>query len=306
MIRIKLFGATRVESAERQWEAAELGGAKARQILAMLAVSLGTPVPKEQIAECLWEGTPPASYVATLESYICVLRRQLGLGSGRNATLATTNKCYVLDPSQVSVDLVDVRAALAVGTPAAVSEALNLVSGDLLGSDPYVAWANEEREAFAEELAVACTKAASQAGADGDDALAAELARTAVRQSYFSEASRQELMKALFRLGERTQALNVYAALRAEMLEELGIEPSPATQRLYLLILRGGSVGTERSHNRFEVMTLLRLLRQAYEAGVEVDGPEEPGLVELGRLVLSPLFASAPPRVELALEARAG
>ena len=292
MIRISLFGSTGVDTNDHHWGAAELCGTKPRQILELLALSLGTPVPKEVLAECLWEGEPPASYVATLESYVCVLRRTLALGRGSRAALATTNKCYVLDDAQVSVDVVDVRRALDSTSPREVARGLELLDGELLASEPYAGWANDARWAFSEQLVRRCTAAAEAAGAVHDHALAVRLARTAVMQPYFSERARQELMKALFHVGERAQALTVYAEMRSQMLEELGIEPGQDSQRLYLSLLKGGSRGTEPAHNRFEVLALLRLLRQAFESGVEIDAPDEPGLVELGKLVLSPHFGA--------------
>jgi DNA-binding SARP family transcriptional activator len=295
MFDITLFGSTAVDAGDRHWGAAELCGTKPRQILELLALSLGTPVPKEVLAESLWEGQPPASYLATLESYVCVLRRTLSLGCGRGAALATMNKCYVLDDAQVSVDVVDVRRALETASPQEVARIVERLDGELLATEPYVGWANDARWAFHEQLAHTCTAAAAAAGAARDDELAVRLARTAVLQPYFSERARQELIKALFRGGERAQALNVYAEMRRQMVEELGIEPGPESQQLYRAILKGGSHGTESSHTRFEVVALLRLLRQAFESGVEIDGPDEPGLVELSRLLLSPLFAGDQP-----------
>ena len=291
MLHITLIGSTSVDSADRHWGAAELCGPKPRQILELLALSPGTPVPKELLAERIWEGQPPASYLATLESYVCVLRRTLALGRGSRAALATTNKSYVLDDGQVSVDVIEVRRSLDSTCPHEVARALARIDGDLLASEPYATWADHERSAFAEKLVGSCTAAAEAAGTLGETALAVRLARTAVMQPYFSERARQALMKALFREGERAQALSVYAELRRQMVEELGVEPGQESQRLYLSILRGGSHGDGSSYSRFEVLALLRLLRQAFESGVEIDGPDEPGLVELSKLLLSPLFA---------------
>ena len=301
MLDITLFGSTAVDTADHHWGAAELCGTKPRQILELLALSLGTPVPKELLAESLWEGQPPASYLATLESYVCVLRRTLSLGRGRTAALATANKCYVLDDAQVSVDVVEVQRALDSAAPHEVARAVGVIGGELLATEPYAGWANEARWTFHERLVDRCTTAATAAGAAGDNELAVRLARTAVMQPYFSERARRELIKALFRGGERAQALNVYAEMRRQMVEELGVEPGPESQQLYRALLKGGSHGTESSHTRFEVVALLRLLRQAFESGVEIDAPDEPGLVELSRLLLSPLFAGDRPMSEAQL-----
>jgi DNA-binding SARP family transcriptional activator len=265
-LRITLFGPTRVERDGAHWDAAALGGVKQRQILELLATNLGTPVPKERLAERLWDGNPPSSYVATLESYVCVLRRRLGLGRGSLSALATTNKSYVLDPGQVTVDLVEVRSALECGAPADAE------------------WADEERAKFSQLLATVCTTAARLALQGGYTQPALRLARTAVQQSYFSESARRELMRALWLSGERTQALVAYAELRARMLEELGVEPGTASQELYVEILKGSHTPEQ---DKLEVTTLLRLLQQALESSGRPDGPAEPGLVEVGRMLLA-------------------
>jgi DNA-binding SARP family transcriptional activator len=283
-LRITLFGATRVERDGAHWDAAALGGVKQRQILELLATNLGTPVPKERLAERLWDGNPPLSYVATLESYVCVLRRRLGLGRGSLSALATTNKSYVLDPGQVTVDLVEVRSALECAAPADVLRVLDSLPGDLLATEPYAEWADEERAKFSQLLATVCTTAARLALQGGYTQPALRLARTAVQQSYFSESARQELMRALWLSGERTQALVAYAELRARMLEELGVEPGAASQELYVEILKGSHTPEQ---DKLEVTTLLRLLQQALESSGRPDGPAEPGLVEVGRMLLA-------------------
>jgi DNA-binding SARP family transcriptional activator len=160
--------------------------------------------------------------LATLESCVCVLRRTLSLGRGRTAALATMNRCYVLDDAQVSVDIVEVRHALGSADPHEVARAVGRTDGELLATEPYAGWANQARWTFQERLVDRCTAAAATAGAAGDDGPAVQLARAAVMQPCFSERARQELIKALFRSGERAQALTVYAELRRQMVEELG------------------------------------------------------------------------------------
>src|SRR5262245_57405388 len=101
-LRVRILGITAVETTPGT--AVPVSGVKPRQILGLLAVRPGEPVSKEALAEYLWDGQPPRSYLATLESHVCVLRRQLGVISGRRSALATVSRGYLLDPSLVSVD----------------------------------------------------------------------------------------------------------------------------------------------------------------------------------------------------------
>ena len=113
MLEIKLFGAMSVTTPNGTVTASELGGVKPRQILEILAISPGIPVPKHQLADLLWDGCPPRSYVSTLESYLCALRRKLGLERGRVSAIRTTNHGYVLDPAAATTDLHEFRLDLA-------------------------------------------------------------------------------------------------------------------------------------------------------------------------------------------------
>ena len=99
MLQIRLFGPTVVLTDGDNSQVSDLGGVKPRQILEILAANPGAPVTKDRLADLLWDGEPPKSYVGTLESYVCVLRRRLGLGPGRTSPLATTSNGYLLDPA---------------------------------------------------------------------------------------------------------------------------------------------------------------------------------------------------------------
>ncbi len=275
MMRIDLFGATTVWGPLARVDANELGGAKPRQLLEMLALNLGTAVPKEQLAERLWDGRPPASYIATLESYLCLLRRRLTAAGMDRTALVTTGGGYRFDPQQVSVDVVDARQRLrdysrADGTSTVGSQdmgrALGLVTGMLLADEPYAAWAIEEREQFAALLADGCIAGARQANRERRGDLALRLARAAVAHRYGSEAAMQELIRAQWRTGRRTEALQTYAELRAILINEFGLEPAPASRRLYLAVLRSASDLAPLEADRLELRTLLRLLGQLLES----------------------------------------
>ena len=290
MMRIQLLGPTVVDVDGVTFTASQLGGVKPRQILEMLAVELGSPVAKDRLAEQLWEDQPPASYVATLESYVCVLRRRLGLERG--SALVTTNSGYLLDPERVSVDLVEVRALLspertasADTTLARTESALDLLGAELLASEPYAAWANRTRELVDDEIVAACTHAAHLANAAGQHERAVALAQPAVGRGLFTEAPCQELMRAFAAQGRRGEALKTYADLRARMVDDLGVEPGPVSRRLYLDILGRTSGVRGEASDHHEIRTLLRLLRQALDAGAHLDNLGEFAISEMTLLL---------------------
>jgi DNA-binding SARP family transcriptional activator len=285
MIEIKLLGPTVITGAGSRLVAADLGGSKPRQLLELLALDLGTPSSKDQLAERLWDGRPPASYIATIESYVCLLRRRLGAVGARRGPLATTPHGYLLDPEHVRVDVTTVRDLL-VGEADDVALALDMVSGNLLADEPYAAWASEARGSFDELLARSCTRAAQGANERHESALAVRLAREATRRTYCAEPPVRELMRGLDANGERTQALQAYQTLRAAMLDELGLEPGSDTQDLYLSILRGNPAELVRQSDRDEVRTLVELLRRALEDDSAMFSGL-PSMAEVGHLLLA-------------------
>jgi DNA-binding SARP family transcriptional activator len=275
MGRISLFGPTTAEIDGKFITAVDLGGVKPRQILEILALEAGSPVAKDRLADLLWQGRPPVSYTGTLESYVCVLRRNLGLGSGKSSVLATTPNGYRLEPDRVTVDLWEFRRltdAASRSAPeaavAATEKALRLVTGELLVDDPYAEWALRARAYFSRGLVTACVYAADLAASLGDLPAALRLARVAVDHDPLSEDAVQQLMRAMWAAGRRCEALRVFAEMRQRMVDELGAEPGTESHHLYLEILRDGPpAGTDDSGgNGLELHTLVRLLRQVLDS----------------------------------------
>jgi DNA-binding SARP family transcriptional activator len=256
--------------------------AKQRRILEILALNAGSPVTKERLADLLWEGAPPASYVGTLDSYVCVLRRTLGLGAGRSSLLATTPVGYVLTTGpELTVDLWQFQA-LADAATESVGEravecskhAVRLVRGELLADVLYADWAVRAREVF-DRLLVVCLKSAQRANALGQSDTAERFARLAVERDGVCEDAWRQLMLAHWFSGRRGRALAAYGELRAALAEQVGEEPANETYQLYLTILRDASEvqGNHVEDERAELTTLLRLLRQALDCMPGVRAP---------------------------------
>ena len=281
MITIALFGQISVRD---QGKLVAGLSAKQRQILAILALGRGSPVPRERLADQLWEGSPPTSYVGTLDSYVCVLRRALGLAAGRSSALATTSAGFVLElGAEVEVDLhwfhlLARAAAERTGRPALewAEEAVALVTGDLLGEVPYAAWAVRAREEFARTMIELCRRGAQRAIGLGEFELAATMARLAVEQDAVCEDAWRQLMLAHWFSGNRGQALATYADFRVAMADYLGDEPGQESQELYMTILRESAEDVQRhgpGDRTPRLRTLLRLLRQELELTPGVHAP---------------------------------
>ena len=274
VIEIKLFGATSVVCDGQR--TVDLGGVKSRQILQVLALAHGTPVSKERLADSIWEGVLPRSYLATLESYVCVLRRQIG-SRGRASVIMTTPRGYVLDPSRVRVDVDECRALLDSARGdlehgvSLVEEALEIARDPFLASDPFAPWTAGERHVVTHELVEACVLASERSLAAGDGPLAVRLARRAADLAPLAEEAARALMRALQACDRRSESLQVFGALRTALSAELGVEPAGATCDLYLDVL-GAAGPSAGGADATELRTLLTMLRRALDStpGVRV------------------------------------
>jgi DNA-binding SARP family transcriptional activator len=286
-IHVRLFGTTTVVLPDGT-TVTDLGGKKPRQVLEILALSLGTPVSKDRLVEQLWDGNPPRTYIATLESYISVLRRRMGSSRGRRSPLATTSNAYLLDPAFVEVDVDEFRR-LVQPTPGIspqvglerTGRALGLVTGELLASEPCADWAAHEKTLFQSEYMHACNRAAGQALAVSDPHTAVELARRAIGCDEMAESSWQLLIRALSATGARSEALRAYLDLRRTLVDALGAEPGPASRALYLDLLAEDRAAATPATSVHEVRTLLGLLRDALDALPDLDlSPRDRRLTE--------------------------
>ena len=223
---------------------ARLGGPRQRGVLVVLLTHANRVVPASRVIDELWEDDPPASATNLVQGYVSGLRKALGKDA-----IETRGAGYLLRAGPGALDLhrfeqsADAGGrALADGRP---TEAAELLAGALaewrgaaladLDGEPFlepVAARLEELRMLAEERRLEALLA-SGGHADalsGIDAL--------VRAHPLRELPRRLQMLALYRSGRQAEALAGYRAARAALVEELGIEPSPALQELERAILR--------------------------------------------------------------------
>ncbi|MFG2110975.1 AfsR/SARP family transcriptional regulator [Micromonospora chersina] len=244
MFEIHLFGAVRVQAGGRCLSGRDFGGVKPRQILALLALrgNLG----KSELADLLWQGSPPANHVATLESYVSVLRRRLEpSGSARHSVIITRTGGYALDADRVRTDVrrFDQLLAAAAGRSAVralppLRAAVRIGREPLLTEEPYADWAVEARERYRNRLVEAKLACARHALDLGDAGEARDLVNRALRLDPLAERGWYLRMAAHRAAGDRAAALRAYEECRRILDEHLGVEPSEELRQLFLDLLR--------------------------------------------------------------------
>jgi DNA-binding SARP family transcriptional activator/pimeloyl-ACP methyl ester carboxylesterase len=227
----------------------DVGGARARAVLAMLIVHANRVVPADRLAEELWPGQLPGKAAASLQVRLSELRKAFR-SAGEADRLVTRSPGYLLrvapgelDAARFDALAAQARATLTGGDPSAAAgqldEALALWHGDPLAGLDAVPFARAEAGRLAEARLAALESRAEAALACGQPAsgLVAEL-ETLTAAHPLRERLWGQLMLALYRAGRQADALRAYRDLRALLVRELGIEPGPGLRDLHARILR--------------------------------------------------------------------
>jgi DNA-binding SARP family transcriptional activator len=221
-----------------------LGGPKQRALLVLLLLHPTEVVPTDRLIEELWGEDSPERAAAALRVNVSRLRKVLPQG-----VLTTRSPGYVIrvEPDELDLHrferLVDEgRSLLARGLTADASErlreALSLWRGSALADFAYESFA-QAAIARLDEIRLAAVELRIDADLvlGRHDELVGEL-EALVCEHPLRERLQMYLMTALYRSGRQAEALDAYRDARRALVDELGIDPSPALQELERAILR--------------------------------------------------------------------
>jgi DNA-binding SARP family transcriptional activator len=229
----------------------DLGGTRQRATLGLLLLNPNRVVASSQLVDSLWpEDKVPLSARKIVQNSVWRLRRALSTNGGGSAALLSQPPGYLLrvEPEQTDVhnfhQRVEAgRARFAEGDLTAASlllrQALELWRGpalvDLVESGihwPELASVQNARlDALEDYFEVELAK-----GHHDHHQTLAEIQRTVATEP-LRERLCGQLMLALYRSGRQTDALNAYYTLRTNLVEKVGLEPSPALRSLQQAIL---------------------------------------------------------------------
>ena len=226
----------------REGKLVAVTASKERALLALLIANQGRTLPVGQLAEDLWEGSPPESASAALRVHISRLRRTLA-ASGIEGILVTRSPGYLLDVPPEAVDITRfqrlVDAARAASSEDRPGEAVTLFREALsLWRGPALAEVAASTFATAEAIRLEQSRLTAL-----EDCLAAELdcghhrevtaeLEGLVHEHVLRERFWELLMLALYRSGRQPDALRAFQDLRARLGDEVGLDPSPALMDL--------------------------------------------------------------------------
>ncbi|SHE96188.1 BTAD domain-containing putative transcriptional regulator [Streptoalloteichus hindustanus] len=220
---------------------------KVRALLADLLAHRGRPVSTDRLVEDLWGATPPSNPAGAVQAKVSQLRRALAEAEpgGRDLVLSRPPG-YLL---RVDADAVDaerftalVAEARSTDDPATraalLTDALALWRGPAFADFADSEFARPVIHRLGELRLVAVEEQAEARLALGEHGtLVGELADLVARHP-LRERLRAAHLRALYRSGRQSEALDSYRELRDRLAEELGVDPNPELTALHQAILR--------------------------------------------------------------------
>ncbi|WP_234286102.1 AfsR/SARP family transcriptional regulator, partial [Streptomyces venezuelae] len=229
----------------RGWRDAEplpTGAPQQRAFLALLLLREGRIVTASEVIDAIWGEGPPGQALAAVRTYASRMRKAYG-----PETLLSESGGYAV---RLPPGTLDLHAARELATESERSRALGdlprardlltqslaLWAGEALAGvpGPYADAQRTRLEEWRLELLETRLDMDLEAGAHAE-AVPELTALTAAHP--LRERLRELLMLALYRCGRQAEALAVYADTRRLLADELGVDPSPALQRLQRRIL---------------------------------------------------------------------
>jgi DNA-binding SARP family transcriptional activator len=256
-LRIHLAGDVAIVAGERHVRQERLPGLQGRTVFAMLAAEHDRAVSRDEIEAELWPDDVPAAPETALRAIVSKLRGVLADAGLAGGTLAHAFGAYRLHlPPDAWVDVLaaveavhraepairarDLASAVGWGRAAATIAARPFLLG---AQGPWTGgWRDRLRDVRVRALDVLATAWIEV----GDPEQAARDAHAAVAMEPYRESSHRLLLRALDASGNRAEALRAYERLRERLADELGVDPGPEIQAVYLEILRSDERSTRR------------------------------------------------------------
>ncbi|TCO55667.1 AfsR/SARP family transcriptional regulator [Actinocrispum wychmicini] len=227
----------------------DVGHARQRCVLAVLAVAANRTVSLDQLVERVWAERAPARARDTAHNYLSRLRRALAGAEGVAIVRRTGGYRLTLDERSVDLHLFRHLVATARET-SDDSLALDLYERalGLWRGEPFTGldtpWLAGVRLQLAAERTTVRSEHIDRALRAGRHASVLATLRSWVTHNPLDENLTGQLMLALYRSGRQAEALKAFRDLRAALAAELGVDPAHPLERLHQRMLTGDPVLT--------------------------------------------------------------
>jgi SARP family transcriptional regulator, regulator of embCAB operon len=247
--RVFVLGRVEIESAGDLITESEFPGRQGRRLFAYVVGNRQDPVTPEQLADALWGDSLPTAWGSALHALISKLRKLLDrVGDGSALELTGGHGNYLLrvgpdvwidreaaaeaiDEAEAFLRSGEVKRAWGPANIAAIGARRPFLPGE--EGD----WIERERARLHAILVRALDRLVDIWSANDEPALAIDAAAEAIALEPFRETGYQRLIRLHTALGNRAEALRVYEDCRRLLASELGVDPSPDTEALFLELL---------------------------------------------------------------------
>lgn len=247
-VYIRVLGTLNLQRGTTVVPAAAFPGGQGRLAFTYLAAHR-RPVARDELAEAIWQDSPPDGWPRHLAAIVSKLRAVLGqVGLGGDDVLAAAFGTYELRlPADVEVDLHAAAAHLESAEAAiragdrdralgAADTAANLARRPLIPAEQG-GWLDRQRASLKQTLVRAIEIEIDVLSQRGDLPEALRLAEEAVDLEPFRESAHVHLMHVHLAAGNRAEGLRAYDRCRKLLAAELGVDPSSQTKATYRQLL---------------------------------------------------------------------
>lgn len=227
---------------------AGLAQARIQHLLAYLLLYGQTPIARRQLAFTLWPDSDEQQALSNLrtalhrlqhalsgcEPYLVLERHTVAWVSGSDIRLDVATFEQALEQAA--------RACEPAARAAALQTAVNAYTGDLL-PNCYDEWIIQPRERLHQAFVRALEQLIEVREQQRQFNAAIKNAQRLLRVDPLHEAGYRGLMRLHMANDDQARALSAYHRCAALLRQELGVDPSPATQAIYQRLLQAGPAG---------------------------------------------------------------
>jgi SARP family transcriptional regulator, regulator of embCAB operon len=246
--RIYLTGSVAIEYGGQLVRERQFPGRQGRIAFVFLAANRHRPMHRDELLGAIWPGDAPAETDSGLDAILSKLRSVLKT-VGFDAGITVNSGSIALQlPAATWIDIEAAGNALDEAEGAlrrndllrawSLANVAVVISRRAFLPDAEAPWIESQRTALRAMQMRALQCLVTVSAGNGEPLLAIQHATEMVRLEPFRETAYQLLMKRHAAAGDRAEALRVYARCREVLRDELGVDPSPQTEAVFLEILR--------------------------------------------------------------------
>jgi DNA-binding SARP family transcriptional activator len=243
-LRVYLTGNIALEDGDLLVSERGFPGRQARLTFAALAWPREGAMPVHELADVIWNGTPPRAWETALRALVSKIRSAVG----DLATIEQAFGCYQLRlPTHAWIDVVAAEVAAHEAEVSFREGAFEQAMGSALVANaiarrPFLPgesgeWCERRREHL-QRLRVRALEVRARVALANDDPLGAVGDAMIVADlEPYRETAHVLLMQAHAEAGNPAEALAVYETLRERLANDLGTQPTSETEKVFLEVL---------------------------------------------------------------------